>query len=201
VTARVEWLLAGGPAEPWARLGFVVDDGLIPLQGTGIRFTPDGTGLVGWAMSGLDAGVGDVDGVPTTAVEPPVPKLAFHPVGAVELDHVVVATDSLDRTCGAIADATGAELKRVREVGDMRQGFHRLGGLIVEVVERAGLAVGPASLWGLVINVDDLDAAVSRIGPELIGDARPAVQAGRSIATVRAEAGLGAAVALMSRPG
>ena len=54
----------------------------------------------------------------------------------------------------------------MRELGEIRQGFHRLGGggLIVEVVERAGLADGPAGLWGLVINVEDLDAAVSVIG-------------------------------------
>ena len=48
--------------------------------------------------------------------------------GAIGLDHVVVTTDSLERTCGAIADATGAPLRRVREVGEIRQGFHRLGG-------------------------------------------------------------------------
>ena len=104
---------------------------------------------------------------------------ADHPLGAIGVDHVVVATDSLERTCGAIADATGAPLRRVREVGEMRQGFHRLGGLIVEVVERAGLAEGPASFWGLVICVEDLDAACARLGGELIGEPRDAVQPGR----------------------
>ena len=84
---------------------------------------------------------------------------ADHPLGARRIDHVVIATDDLSRTSGAIADATGAVLKRVREAGEVRQGFHRLGGLILEVVEHAGLPTGPASVWGLVLVVDDLDAA------------------------------------------
>ena len=85
--------------------------------------------------------------------------LVDHPLGAFELDHVVVNTGSLDRTCAAITAATGAPLKRVREAGPIRQGFHRLGGLIVEVVERVGQpSDDPASLWGLVFNVADLDA-------------------------------------------
>jgi hypothetical protein len=73
-----------------------------------------------------------------------------------------------------------------------------MGGLIVEVVERAGLPEAPAAFWGLVINVEDLDATVTRLGSDVIGAARPAVQPGRSIATVKDSAGLGMAVALMS---
>ena len=38
--ARVEWLIVGGPVEPWARLGLTVVDGTIPLFGTGIRIDP-----------------------------------------------------------------------------------------------------------------------------------------------------------------
>ena len=97
--------------------------------------------------------------------------LVEHPNGAIGLDHVVVTTNALERTCAAIEAATGAPLRRVREVGEIRQGFHRLGGggLIVEVVERAGLPAAPAWFWGLVINVEDLDAAAARIGPDGIG--------------------------------
>ena len=100
----------------------------------------------------------------------------------------------------AVADATGAPLRRVRELGEIRQGFHRIGGggLIVEVVERTGLPVGPADLWGLVINVEDLDVAVSVIGEASVTDAKPAVQPGRSIATVLDDVGLGLPVALMT---
>jgi hypothetical protein len=199
VTTRVEWLTVGGPVEPWARLGLVVQEGLIPLFGTGIRVAPDAEpGIVGWALSGPVEPVAEVDGLVTEVVEPAAPILAEHPSGAIGLDHVVITTDSLARTCGAIEATTGAPLRRVREAGEMRQGFHRLGGLIVEVVERAGLPEGPASFWGLVINVEDLDAAVARLGADLIGAARPAVQPGRSIATVTESAGLGVPVALMT---
>src|SRR4029453_7983580 len=102
-----------------------------------------------------------------------------------------------------IADATGAPLKRVRELGDARQGFHRIGrgGVIVEVVDRAEVADDPAAFWGVVINVSDLDAATALIGPDLVGAAKDAVQPGRRIATVRSEAGLGLPVALMSLSG
>jgi hypothetical protein len=199
VTARVEWLTVGGAVEPWERLGLVVHEGLIPLFGTGIRITPVApAGMVGWALSGAIEPSTDVDGLATELVEPMAPIFVNHPLGAFELDHVVVTTDSLERTCGEVERATGATLRRVREVGQMRQGFHRLGGLIVEVVERAGLPEGPAAFWGLVLNVEDLDAAVTRLGPEVIGAARPAVQPGRSIATVLESAGLGLPVALMT---
>ena len=56
----------------------------------------------------------------------------------------------------------------------------------------------PAWFWGLVINVEDLDAAAEHIGPDGIGAVTPAVQPGRRIATVRAELGLGVPVALMT---
>jgi hypothetical protein len=199
VTTRVEWLTVGGPVEPWERLGLVVHDGLIPLFGTGIRIEPDAEpGIVGWALSGLAEPVTEIDGLPTAAVAPVPPVYVEHPGGAIGLDHVVITSDSLERTCRAIEDATGAPLKRVREVGEIRQGFHRIGGLIVEVVERTGLPEGPASFWGLVLNVEDLDAAAAGIGSERISAPKPAVQPGRSIATVQESAGLGVPVALMT---
>ncbi len=199
MTARVEWLTVGGAVEPWQRLGLVVHEGLIPLFGTGIRIAPDAEpGIVGWALSGLAEAVTVIDGLPTATVEPGPPIFAEHPAGAIGLDHVVVTTDSLERTCEAIEATTGAPLRRVREVGRLRQGFHRMGGLIVEVVERSGVSEGPATFWGLVINVEDLDDTVTRLGTDVIGAARPAVQSGRSIATVKESAGLGVPVALMT---
>jgi hypothetical protein len=207
VTARAEWLVVGGSSEPWTRLGLAVVDGGVPLFGTGLRFAPDAEpGIVGWALSGIADGtdgidgIDDIDGLATEVVAPAPPILVDHPCGAIGLDHVVVATDALDRTCAAVEAATGAPLRRVRAVGEIRQGFHRLGGggLIVEVVERAGLPPAPAWFWGLVINVEDLDAAANRIGPDGIGDVIDAVQPGRRIATVRSELGLGVPVALMT---
>lgn len=202
-TTRVEWLEVGGPAEPWERLGLIAVDGLIPLFGPGLRVTGKGDpGLRGWALSGEpDSSAEDPDGLATTWVAPTAPVLVDHPLGAISLDHVVVSTDSLDRTCAAITAATGAPLRRVRDLGAIRQGFHRLGGLVVEVVERAGQPAGPASFWGLVLNVEDLDAACVRLGPDLVSDPKDAVQPGRRIATIRDDpgrGGLGLPVALMT---
>lgn len=218
VTARVEWLEIAGHASAWRSIGLVVgDDGLIPLIGTSLRIVQppskrsadepgsvdDVMGITGWAVSGIDAAIDGeaIDGgLATSVVGATGPMFAAHDLAASGLDHVVVMTHDLDRTTGAIASATGCELKRVREVGSMRQGFHRIGsgGLIVEVVERPEVAEGPASFWGIVINVDDLDAACERIGTDLISAPKDAVQPGRRIATVRSEVGLGLPVALMT---
>lgn len=215
---RIEWLTVAGDVEGWRSLGLTVvetGDGswVVPLIGTALRIVaPNGTGtdgsatgIVGWAVSGIEGiAVGsrfDVDGLATEIVEPAAePTFAVHDVGAQALDHVVVLTDDLARTSGAIADATGCELKRIREVGPMRQGFHRIGrgGLIVELVERPEVEAGTTAFWGVVLIVDDLDRACAVIGEDRIGAPKDAVQPGRRIATVRAEAGLGLPVALMT---
>lgn len=118
------------------------------------------------------------------------------------IDHVVLMTPDLERTCDAAAAATGAPLKRIREAGTVRQGFFRLGEVILEVVQSPQVAAGPARWWGLVLTVgdtpDSLVALCDRLGPEVISAPRPAVQPGRFIATVRAEVGLGVPVALIS---
>lgn len=159
------------------------------------------SGIVGWALSGVRVHVETVDGLATELVDAPVPRYADHVLGATGLDHVVVLTPDLERTSDAIALTTGAPLKRVREVGTMRQGFHRVGrgGLIVELVERPEVPAGPASFWGVVIEVADIDAACDRLGPERIGPPKDAVQPGRRIATFRPDAVLGVHVALMTR--
>jgi hypothetical protein len=113
-------------------------------------------------------------------------------------DHLVVMTSSLERTCGAIEAATGEPLKRIREAGPIRQGFHRLGGLIVEVVETAQVTADHASFWGFVLIVDDLHAVCGELGPDVISVPKQAVQPGRWIATFRSSAGLGLPTALMT---
>ncbi len=224
---RVEWLTVSGDPDVWRSIGFVVtDDGHLPLHGTSLRILTPGsssapqhsgadaeisssaTGIVGWALSGItehshpdstDRRV-DIDGLPTEIVPARGPMYADHEIGAVGLDHVVVMTSQLERTSDAIAAATGCELKRIRDLGEMRQGFHRIGrgGLIVELVERPDIPDGPASFWGLVVNVDDLDAACARLGADRVSPPKDAVQPGRRIATVRSDVGLGLPVALMT---
>ncbi len=213
MSPRVEWLSVAGDPAVWRSLGLAVtDDGFLPLHGTSLRIVapvPPGSdtehdavsGTVAWALSDVPAGaVSDVDGLSTSVVEPAAPVFADHPVGAVGLDHVVVTTPDLERTSAALAEATGCELKRVRQVGTMRQGFHRIGpgGLIVELVERPDVPDGPATFWGLVVNVEDLDAACALIGADRVSAPKDAVQPGRRIATMRPEVGLGLPVALMT---
>ncbi len=213
MTAQVEWLEVVGDRDVWRSLGLVVgDDGLVPLVGTCLRIDepePGGpTGIVGWALSGLESDWDGttIDGLATSTVEASGPMFAQHELGASGLDHVVVMTSDLERTTDSIAAATGCDLKRIREVGSMRQGFHRIGrgGLVVEVVEqrseveRVRAVDEAASFWGLVINVDDLDRACERIGVDRISAPKDAVQPGRRIATISKDVGLGVPVALMT---
>jgi predicted enzyme related to lactoylglutathione lyase len=214
--ARVEWLTITGDPDVWRSIGLTIDaDGFVPLFGTSLRIlAPDSpadpgaggpgggpvpTGIVGWALSGVDA-PSSVDGLPTETVERRPPTYAGHELGAAAVDHVVVTTDDLERTSAAITAATGCELRRIRELGSMRQGFHRIGrgGLIAELVERADAPSGPARFWGVVLIVDDLDVACARIGADRISPPKDAVQPGRRIATVRDTVGLGLPLALMT---
>jgi len=153
-------------------------------------------GLVGWSF--LESSSELIDGVATGVADSS--DSPVHPSGVVSIDQVVVMTPSLDRTCGAITAATGLPLKRIRDAGGgVRQGFHRAGRVILEVVERPDLpADRPAHLWGVVLIVNDVDATVTRWGPDVVGAPRDAVQPGRRIATVKSDVGLGTAVAIMS---
>ena len=138
----------------------------------------------------------NIDGIATTVV-PGVPHVWDDGDPFPRLDHIVVMTDSLERTSAAVEAVTGHECRRIRETSTVRQGFHRVGpgGVIIEIVERADVAA--AHLWGFVVTVPDLDAVVAGAGG-LIGAPRDAVQPGRRIATVRSAAGLATAVAVMS---
>jgi len=221
VTARAEWLTIVGDPARWRSIGLTVtDQGLIPLMGTSLRLVagpsddsagapagrsedPDSPpdGIVGWALSDAPGSPPEtVDGLATEYVASADPVFAAHDLGVSGLDHVVVLTPDLQRTSEAIALTTGCELKRIREVGEMRQGFHRIGrgGLIVELVERPDVPEGPATFWGLVMNVDDLDAAYAMLGPDRVSTPKDAVQPGRRIATLRNSVGLGLPVALMT---
>ena len=218
MTSIVELVVSSEP-DRWQRIGLAVTGDRTQVGLVGLRFTGGSSGITGWTLSGPGDGGGDsrglrnseheveyelsVDGLPTRIVAPPdtAPLPPVHPLGASRIDHVVVTTSSLERTCGAIESATGEPLKRVREAGPgVRQGFHRFGEVIIEVVERADLPPDAAtSFWGLVLVVErDLFEACAELGPEAVGLPRPAVQPGRLIATVRQELGLGLPVALMT---
>ena len=203
--------------EPWHRLGFSSfsvgqPDGLsvscISIAGLGFRFLPEiaepsasGSYATGWTVRSDDATTHSVDGVATRVIAElqPMPELT-HQFAVTAIDHVVITTGSLERTCGAITDQLGLPLKRIRDAGHgVRQGFHRAGSLSLEIVERPDLAPETsAEIWGVVFVVDDLDSAIAWLGPDAIGAPRDAVQNGRRIASIKKEVGLGLPVALMS---
>lgn len=196
-------LTAADEPAAWERAGFAVSAGAVQIGPVTIALAGRGAGkgLVGWTLRGYD-GDGDIDGVATAAVTDAPPAAApVHPNGATRLDHVVVLTPDLERTFAALTGA-GLELRRVRDAGTperpMRQGFFWAGDAIVEVggpPEPAG--DGPASLWGLVAVVADLDATAARLGGDL-GAIRDAVQPGRRIATVRRACGMTVPLALIT---
>src|SRR3954465_6355067 len=149
-------------------MGFAGAGGAVVVGSTRIRPTGAGGGIERWTLAGVE----DVafDGLATTVTDsaPPPRRAPDHPNGAQRIDHVVVRTPPLDRTVAAFDDA-GLELRRTRDaVGGVRQGFLWVGDTIVELVEAPGQdSAAPATFWGLVVVVDDIDRAaeVARAAP------------------------------------
>ena len=195
---RLAALRVPGGAELWRALGFAVAGDMIGLANGAIRLGAERCSL---ELEAPGRGATSVDGV--EIVTGAGSDAVAHPNGSVELDHIVVMTDSIERTSAAIEEDLGLEQRRLRETETVRQAFHRFAdapdgtrGCIVEVVERPELP--GAAIWGVVVIVDDIDLAVAKSNG-LIGPPKPAVQHGRWIASVPRTAGLSVAVAVMSR--
>jgi len=201
---RLVELDLGGSREPWVRAGLHFDtDQCCDVVSLTLRIDHDrAPGLHGWAYS--DIGPLLIDGIPTRHADPSA--AVRHPTDAftldvVGVDHVVVMTPDLMRTSEAFANATGSPVRRVREAGEsVRQAFHRIGDVVIEIVSSPQVPEGPARLWGFVLTVRSLDAAADHLGPDVLAPPKPAVQEGRRIATFRQAAGLGVPVALMDLP-
>src|SRR5207244_624999 len=137
VIRRLDELLIAAEPERWAALGLAVGaDGVAQVGTIRLRLgAPGEPGIAGWRVRGLADG--DLDGLPTQGSDAP-PRApapaADHPLGALAIDHVVVATPDLGRTIAALEGA-GLQLRRVREAGPTaRQGFLVVGDAILEVV-------------------------------------------------------------------
>ena len=193
----IEQLALGANPAAWSDAGFAVSDSEAMAGTVRLRFEL-GEGILGWWLDSV--GPAEIDGLPV--VRPAEGEVAAgdHPNGVTQIDHVVVLSPDLERTTLAF-DAARIERRRVREVetgdGLLRQGFFRLGEVILEVVEHGKVEPGPARFWGITFTVSDLDAAAELLGDRL-GSIRDAVQPGRRIATVRRSAGLGLPIALIS---
>lgn len=211
-------LVVGGSPEPWENFGF----SLLSVSADETRFSLGDVvlvvrqafppGMVSWTLATNESDVvgditiGDItiDGVATHVVgQAEIPKIAAAGVGAIGclgVDHVVIRTNSLDITCDAITHATGAPVKRVRDAGSgVQQAFHKLGDVVVEVVE-SPQRVEATHLWGFVVNVADINGLSQFMGPDVLGAPKPATQPGRHIASARSAAELGVPFAVMDKP-
>lgn len=209
---RLVSLSVGGSCVPWSGLGLSCVGSRCELAGVSLEFTDAPGGLVGWRL-GLPTGARvapdttEIDGIPTglAGVEANLParsSAVATAIGAQQVlgvDHVVVNTDDASRTCGAIAHTLGLEVRRTRDAGNgVEQRFFKLDNAIIEVVSGPHVRTRGASLWGLVISVEDLFELAEELGPEVMSSPKRATQPGRFISTVRQSVGLGVPLAMMT---
>jgi len=204
-SARIGELVIGGSRANWAQVGINFSQaGGFAIGEIELRIDEAlPPGLHSWALTNINSAIVSIDGIPTTGNVDNVRNdpsdaqgFVLTPLG---IDHVVVNTPDLERTSHALHEATGAELKRIRDAGNgVRQGFHRLGDVIIEIVSAPSMPAGDASLWGFVLNVADVHEVAAYLGPDVLSPPKPAVQKNRLIATFRGAVGLGVPVALMS---
>ena len=194
----IEQLTLGADPGAWSDAGFTVANGGA-MAGTVRLDFGAGKGVLGWRVDETEE---EIDGLPVAAAAGGDAAATPHANGVTHIDHLVVLTPDLERTTAAL-EGVGVERRRVREVetddGQLRQGFFRLGEVILEVVAHPQVEAGPARFWGITFAVADLDGAADSLGDRL-GTIHDAVQPGRRIATVRRSARLGLPVALISAP-
>ena len=197
---RLTAIELGADPASWAGAGFTVVDGCVNVDGVSIELVPGLVGVASLSFDRLPEGVESLDGVKLHVA--PLAGSAEHANGAVRIDQVVLATPEFERTAEALA-GLGLALRReaVRKVdddegGDIRQGFVRAGGPVIELVHTKRVPVGPAHVWGLGFISDRFDHALAELDG-VIGKPRPAVQPGRRIATFVRDSGLGLPVVLL----
>ena len=204
-SARICELVIGGSRANWAQVGINFSrDGVFAIGEIALRIDESlPPGMHSWVLSNIDSTIVSIDGISTSGIvgnsqseQHDAHGFMLTPIG---IDHVVVNTPDLERTSHALQQATGAELKRIRDAGNsVRQGFHRLGDVIIEIVSAPSMPPGDAALWGFVLNVADVHEVAAYLGPDVLSPPKPAVQKNRLIATFRGAVGLGVPVALMS---
>ena len=200
VRPRLTGIEIGADRESWSSAGFSVVDGFVDVAGVRIELTAAPAGVVALRFDDLPEDVGALDGIPLEIGEPG--PSTEHPNGAIAIDQVVVATPEFERTASQL-ERMGLPLKReaIRPLDDdsetqVRQGFVRAGGAVIELVHTGRVPRGPAHVWGLGFISDRFDQALADLDG-LIGPARPAIQPGRRIATFARDAGLGLPVVLL----
>src|SRR3954447_4831072 len=206
MAVTIDELVIADPPELWAELGFRIEDDACEIGTVRIRLdSREGKRVASWSLRGVASD--DLDGLTTTTSSSAERQSAEpHPNAVVAIDHVVAFSPDLDRTVAKL-QAAGLDLRRVREeptpAGAPRQAFFRLGDVILECIQ---LPDSPeldrtrsARLWGLALRTGDMDQTTAALGDRL-GDPRDAVQPGRTIATLRREAGSSVPIAFMTPP-
>ncbi len=160
------------PVERWEALGFQVINGIVLMYGVRVQLEAAEFAV---AIDGVEQ---LPDGLARFQPTPIAPVYCAHPNGATGIDHVVVVTPEFDQTATAL-ERVGLPLKRIRDGGGFRQGFRRLGGPILELVESSQATA--TRWWGLTMIVDYL----LKLPADLVTEPKPAVQPGRLIATAR----------------
>lgn len=200
--SRLVSLHAGGSTQPWSSLGIPFDGDTCRLADVSLVIRDQEPGLHGWTIECGRDQVIDLDGIRTTLVSaspdgPVESRIGRH--RAVRLDHVVVNTDDIERTSLAIERELDLPMRREREVGNgVVQRFHTLDNTIIEVVTGPHVRSVGASLWGMVISVDDLFDLADELGEDVTSPPKRATQPGRHISTVRGSVGLGVPFAMMT---
>jgi Glyoxalase-like domain len=200
----IDELLVADPPELWSELGFRVEDDVCDVGTVRVRLDPTaGKRVAGWSLRGIETA--ELDGLATTLSTSELRAAADpHPNGVTAIDHVVAFCPQLDRTVAVLQDA-GFDLRRIREeptpAGAPRQAFFRLGEVILECIQMPDSPdpdrLRNARLWGLAVRTADIELTARRLGDRL-GSPRDAVQPGRTIATLRREAGSSVPLAFMT---
>ena len=192
-------IVIGDDPASWTEAGFTVDDHRLRIGNTTLDLVGGEQG--GITGIGIEAVADAIDGL-TCDSQPVDARVHPHANHVDGIDHLVVMSPAMNRTTEALATA-GIEVRRERRFSvdgeARRQCFFWLGDVILELVGRDDVeAEGPAQFWGLALSCDDLVAAAGSLGDRL-GPPRPAVQGGRSIATIRTSAlGISVPIALMT---
>ena len=204
---QLRTLVIGDEPGSWEAAEFVVNGSTTTIADTVITLvgTSQGRGILAAGVDGIGH---DIDGMPFGRNTPDANDAGAgagagpHPNGTIELDHLVAMSPDMDRTTAALVDA-GLEHRRSRTFTKggqtRRQAFFWLGEVILELAgDDTAHDEGPATLWGVAFTCADLAQTAERLG-SLLGSAKPAVQPGREIATVRSgELDISVPIVLMS---
>lgn len=117
-------------------------------------------------------------------------------LGLSAIDHLLVRTLDAGETLRSLSIGLDAPISS----DDHGERSVWLDSIRIDMVPTPDLTVR-AELWGIAFLVDDLDTVTDRLGSEVIGEPRPARQAGQRVAVFRSAAGLDVPTALMDHRG